>query len=209
MKKLMDKLLNNIKFDKRYVLFSIVLVILGIVTGSIFVVILNNTDKSLIVEYITSFIDNIKNNNFNYVETLKNTCLINFSLLILISIIGFTYFLMPINILILFYKAFIIGFSLASFILTYKIKGLLISIFYIFPHLIINILLFSLLVAFTIKLSLIMIKCIIQKKQVNMRIYFNKYLSIILFFVIFLTITSLYESFIAPLLIRFFIKILI
>ncbi len=209
MKKLMDKLINNIRFDKRYVLFSIVLVILGIVTGSIFVVILNNSDKSIVIEYITSFIEELKNNNFNYIETLKNTCIINYSLLIIISIIGFTYFLMPLNILILFYKSFIIGFSLSSFILAYKLKGLVISIFYIFPHLIINILLFSLLVAFTIKLSLIMIKCIIQKKQVNMRAYFNKYFSILILFAIFITITSLYESFVAPSIIKFFVKILI
>lgn len=209
MKKLVDKLLNNIRFDKRYVLFSIILVILGIITGSIFVVILKGSDKSLIIEYITSFIDNIKSNNFNYIETLKNTCIINYSLLLIISIIGFTYFLMPINILILFYKAFIIGFSLSSFILTYKFKGLIISIFYIFPHLILNILIFSLLVAFTIKLSLIMIKCIIHKKQINMRVYFNKYFSVIIIFMIFLTLTALYESFIAPIIIKFFIKILI
>lgn len=209
MKKLMDKLLNNIRFDKRYVLFCIILVILGIVTGSLFIVILNKVDKDLIIEYITSFIDSIKNNNFNYIDTLKNTCLINFSLIIIISIIGFTYFLIPINILILFYKAFIIGFSLASFILTYKIKGLIISIFYIFPHLIINILMLSLLVAFTIKLSLLMIKCIIQKKQVNMRLYFNKYLSIIAFFTVFLIITALYESFIAPLILKGIVNILI
>ncbi len=209
MKKLMDKLLSNIRFDKRYVLFCLVLVILGIVTGSLFVVILNKADKDLIIEYISSFVEGIKNNNFSYIDTLKNTCLINFSLLIIISIIGFTYFLMPINILILFYKAFIIGFSLASFILTYKFKGLLISILYIFPHLIVNILIFSLLVAFTIRLSLLMIKCIIQKKQVNMRIYFNKYLSIISFFTVFLIITALYESFVAPLILKGIINILI
>ena len=117
MKKLMDKLFNLVKFDKRYVLFCLVLVILGIITGSLFVIILNNSDKSLAIEYIESFINNIKNNNFNYIDTLKNTLIINYFIIIIISIIGFTYFLIPINILILFYKAFVIGFSLASFIL--------------------------------------------------------------------------------------------
>ncbi|MBQ9072782.1 MAG: stage II sporulation protein M [Bacilli bacterium] len=208
MKKLVDKLLNNIKFDKRYVLFCLVLVILGIITGSLFTVILNSSDKSLVMEYISSFVDSIKNNSFNYVDTLKNTLIINYIIIFIISIIGFTYFLIPINILILFYKAFVIGFSLSSFILTFKIKGLLLSIVYIFPHLIINILLFCLLTAFTLKLSIKMINSIIKKKEVNMRQYFNKYLYMIILFVVLITLTGLYESFIAPILLKLIVKII-
>ena len=61
--KLMDKLINNIKFDKKYVFFSLILVILGVITGSIFIVILNSTDKNLVIEYISNFIENIKNSD--------------------------------------------------------------------------------------------------------------------------------------------------
>lgn len=208
MKKVMDKLFNIVKFDKRYVFFCLILVILGIIAGSLFIIVLNTSDKSLVIEYIESFIDNIKNNDFNYVETLKNTLIINYLVIFIISIIGFTYFLIPINILLLFYKSFIIGFSLSSFILTYKIKGLLLSIIYIFPHLIINILLFSLLIAFTVKLSLKTIKSIIKKKEVNMRLYFNKYLYTSIFIIIIITITSLYESFVAPYLLKLIVNII-
>lgn len=208
MKKIMDKLFNLVRFDKRYVLFCLILVILGIVCGSIFVVILNSSDKSLVIEYIETFVDIIKNNSFNYIDTLKNTLIINYLVIFIISILGFTYFLTSINILILFYKAFVIGFSLSSFVLTYKIKGLLLSIIYIFPHLIINILLFSLLIAFTLKLSLKMINSIIKKKDVNMRVYFNKYLYTGLFIFIVLTMTSLYESFVAPYLLKLVVNIL-
>ena len=199
MKKVMDKLLNTIRFDKKYVLFCMILVIIGIISGSLFIVILNSSDKSLVIEYITNFIDTIKNNSFNYVDMFKNTILINY---IIITILGFTYILAPINILILFYKAFIIGFSMSSFILTFKIKGLLLSIVYIFPHLILNILIFSILTAFTLKLSITMTKSIIKKKDVNMRHYFNKYLYTSIFIIVLITITSLYESFIAPYLLK-------
>ena len=204
----MDKLFNLVRFDKRYVLFCLILVILGIVCGSLFIVILNSSDKSLVIEYIETFIDTIKNNNFNYIDTLKNTLIINYLVIFIISILGFTYFLVPLNILILFYKSFVIGFSLSSFILVYKIKGLLLSIVYIFPHLIINILLFSLLIAFTLKLSIKMINSIIKKKDINMRVYFNKYLYTGLFIFIVLTISSLYESFISPYLLKLVVNIL-
>ena len=192
MKKAMDKLFNNIKFDKRYVFFSLVIVILGIITGSLFIVMLKNEDKTLVIEYIESFISNIRDNNINYIDILKNSLIVNYIIILIISIIGFTYFFFPINILVLFYKSFIIGFSLSSFILTYRIKGLLISLTYIFPHLIINILLFAILTAYTLKLSISMIKHIIKKKDVNMRLYFNKYLYIIIIFAILVTINGLY-----------------
>lgn len=208
MKKLMDKLLNNIKFDKKYVFFSMVIVILGIITGSIFIVVLNSTDKSLVTEYISSFMDNIKNNNIIVNDIIKNVFINNSLVILIISIIGFTFFLFPINILILFYKSFIIGFSLASIILTYNIKGILISLVYIFPHLIINILLFSLLTAFTLKLSIKMINYIIKKKEVNMRVYFNKYMYILILSIIIISITSLYESFIVTYLLKLVVKII-
>lgn len=208
MKKVLDKLLNTIRFDKRYVFFCMILVVLGIICGSLFIVILKSSDKNLVIEYIENFIDTIKNNNFNYMDTLKNTLIVNYLVVIIISIVGFTYFLIPINILILFYKSFIIGFSLSSFILAYKIKGLLLSTIYIFPHLILNILFFIILVAFTLKLSINMINSIIKKKNVSMRTYFNKYLYTFLFIIVLITITSLYESFVAPTLLKLIVNII-
>jgi len=206
--KVMDKLINNIKFDKKYVFFSLIIVILGIITGSLFIVILNSADKNLVIEYISDFIDNIKNNNINNLDLLKNTIITNYIVIFIFIIIGFTCFLFPINILILFYKSFILGFTLSSFILTYGLKGTLLSIFYIVPHLLINILIFSLIAAFTLRIAINMIKCIINKKEVNMRLYFNKYFSIIILSIIFITLTSLYEAYIMPYLLKLISTIL-
>ena len=208
--KLVDKLIiSNIKFDKRYVLFSLILVILGIITGSVFIVILNNADKNLVIEYISSFIDNIKNNDINNLDILKNTLISNYFTIFILVIIGFSYFLFFLNILVLFYKSFIIGFTLSSFILTFSIKGTIFSIFYILPHLIINILIFCLITAFTLKISLNMIKCIIKRKDVNMRIYFNKFISIIILSIFIISITSLYESYIVPYVLKLIVNLII
>jgi uncharacterized membrane protein SpoIIM required for sporulation len=140
-------------------------------------------------------------------ELLKNTLLTNYIIIIIFTIIGFSFFFFPINILILFYKSFLIGFTLSSFILTYSFKGLLLSIIYIFPHLIINILLFSLLMAFTTQNSINMIKYIIKKQNINMRHYFNKYFSILLIVSIILLFTGLYESYIMTNLLKMIVNI--
>jgi stage II sporulation protein M len=207
--KLLDKLINNIKFDKKYVLFTIIIVLLGIATGALFIVILNSSDKNLVIEYISNFIDNIKNNTVNNLDTLKNTLLSNYITIFILIIIGFTFFLFPINIIVLFYKSFVLGFSISSFILTYSFKGILLSIFYIIPHTIVNILVFCLITAFTLKISINMINYIIKKKDVNMRVYFNKYYSIILISLFLLLLTSLYESYVVGYIFKFIVNLII
>ena len=200
--KLLDKLINNIRFDRRYVFFMLVIVILGIITGSLFIIILNSSDKMLVKEYIEKFITNIDTNN------LYNNLMLNYSSVVLISIIGFTYFLFPLNILILFYKSFVIGFSISSLIMVYKIKGVLLSIVYIIPHHILNILFLSLLTAFTAKLSIMMINHIIKKQSVDLRKYLNKYLCMLLVISILFIFTTLYETYIIPHLIKFLTSLL-
>ena len=64
MKKGLDKLIDNVKFDKRYVFFMLVIAIVGIITGSLFIIILNNADKELVIEYIQSFIESINSNSY-------------------------------------------------------------------------------------------------------------------------------------------------
>ena len=189
-------------YDKRYVFFMLVIVILGIITGSLFIIILNSSDKNLVKEYIETYITNFDTNN------LYNNLMLNFSSVILISIIGFTYFLFPFNILILFYKSFVIGFSISSIIMCYKIKGVLLSIVYIIPHHILNILFLSLLTAFTTKLSIKMINHIIRKQNVDLRMYLNKYLCMLLIVSILFILTTLYETYIIPHLIKFLTSLL-
>lgn len=203
MKKILDKLIDNVKFDKRYVFFMLVIVILGIITGSLFIIILNSADKELIKEYISDYISNINNQ-----DNLYNNIMLNYSSVILISVIGFTYFLFPLNILILFYKAFVIGFSISSFIMCYKFKGLLLSIVYVFPHHILNILFLSLITAFTTKLSIKMINHILKRHSVDLRLYFNKYMCMLLVVSILFIFTTLYETYIIPPLLNFLLKIL-
>ncbi len=206
--KLLDKLLDNVRFDKKYVTFAIVITILGLIAGSLFIVVLNGADKTLVTEYISEYIGTI-NDKFNYANYFYNNIINNISTVVLFTIIGLTYFLFPINILILFYKAFVIGFSLASFILTYKIKGLLISLVYIFPHLIIDILILCLLTAFIVKLSLIMIKHIIKGTNINLKAYLKKFIYVLIFCILVIIITTLYESFVAPFILQKIIKFLI
>ncbi len=193
----MDKLLNEIKFDKKTVLYMIIIILSGVVCGSLFIVLLNDADKKLVLEYVSSFIENVSKPIDN-ILLLKNTLINNFSFLLLIWIIGLTYILFPVNILVLFYKSFVLGFSISSFIYTKGIKGIILSIIYIFPHNIINILVYGVLTAYTARLSLNMIKSYKANKSINIRQIIKKYTYTFFFLGFILLLSILFESFITP-----------
>ena len=65
----MNKKINNglaiILPNKRINLFAIFILILGIISGSIFLIVLKDNDKNMIVEQFNTFIKNVNENNIN------------------------------------------------------------------------------------------------------------------------------------------------
>ena len=200
MKKIMDKLKNRISYNKKIMLFLTILTIIGIITGAFLVVILNVSDKNLIKEYIQTFIDNI--NSFNYIESLKNSLIISLILTIGIWILGISVIGLLFVILIIFWKSFVLGFTISSFIITYNLKGLMLSFVYIFPSFIINLLVLMYLGSYSIKFSLIIIKSIVSKKKLELSKLMHKYLIVLILTLIINLLTSLFEVFITPILLK-------
>lgn len=200
MKKIMDKLKNRISYNKKIMLFLTILTIIGIITGAFLVVILNVSDKNLIKEYIQTFIDNI--NSFNYIESLKNSLIISLILTIGIWILGISVIGLLFVILIIFWKSFVLGFTISSFIITYNLKGLMLSFVYIFPSFIINLLVLMYLGSYSIKFSLIIIKSIVSKKKLELSKLMHKYLLVLILTLIINLLTSLFEVFITPILLK-------
>ena len=120
-----------------------------------------------------------------------------------ISVIGFI-----LVIVILFLKAFVLGFSVGSIIATYKLKGVLIAFIYSFPHLIINILVFILIGAFALIMSFKIINSITSKKSLDFKHYMNRYLTVLVLSIIILTITSFYDIYAVPHILNFVITII-
>ena len=205
----MDKLKKIIKYDKRIMTFLNVIAIIGIITGSIFMIILSKNDKDTVLSAIKKFFDNLINNKFDFASTFKNTMISNLLFSFIIWVIGISVVGLLIVIFIIFYKSFTLGFTISSIIYTYSIKGCLISLIYVFPHLVINLLILLYLSSYSIKLSIILIKSILKKDNLNFKAFINNYSKVFLTSIIFLIITSLYESFISPVILRYFVNLLI
>ena len=131
--------------------FVLGLIIFGIISGAIFYTIVSHEEKLAIIKQINNFITSISKNNLDAGLAFKNSLFSNGILVILIWILGMSVIGMLVNIFIVYLKSFIAGFSIASIIGAYGIKGIPASFIYVFPGQIIDIIA----IENTIKLSTI------------------------------------------------------
>lgn len=208
MKIKLDKLKSIFIINKQIVIFLLGLSIIAVIAGAFYITILNKTDHSLIEESISGFFNNINNNKLNYGLSFKNAILNNIGFILLIWLLGISVIGIPIIIFLFFSKVFTLGFSISSIIFNYKLKGTLLSLFYVFPHHIINIYIYIVLIAYAISLSLKIIDSIIKRKIIDFKLVMNKYLYVLLISFIVIIITTLLEVFMVPSLMKFIMSVI-
>lgn len=187
-------------------IFVYSIMILGILSGSIFLMISSETDKSSVVSQIQNFFVNVGNNNINSGLALRNSLIINYIFILGIFILGFSMIGVVVGVFLLYLKGFLVGFSLSSIFLTYKYKGILAGIIYMIPSQVINILLVILITIYSIMFSRHLFRVITSKKSFSSRIMLKKYLIIFLFCIILSFISSVLEVYVFPSLLRQVIK---
>ncbi len=208
MKKILSKIRSNIRINKNLFIFLLVIVMVGLASGSVFVTILNNDDKLMVSEYLNNFLTNLNGNNLNYSGTFVNTLIFTIGAVILIWLLGISVIGFALILIFLFIKAFSLGFSVASIIVNFNFKGVLISLAYTIPHHVINMMVYILISSYALVLSYKLISSFTKKKNFNFKDIFNRYSFILLFSVIILFISSLYEVYGAPIVVKFVVSIL-
>lgn len=207
MKEKIKEIKDIITPNKRINIFILSTIILGVISGSIFSVLINNNDKKEVINSVQAFMNNIT--NINNLEVFRNSLFINLIFIILMFILGMSVIGVLLNIFLVYIKNFILGFSISSFFITYGFKGILGAFIYIFPHQLINILIFYLLGIYSVLFSLKLISRIFNNRKLNLRQYFKRYILITLITLILALISSLIESFILPILMKLIIKVFI
>ena len=210
----MNKKLNSglalILPNKKVNLFVIFIVVLGIISGSLFLMVLNDNDKSEVINEISTFMANINTNNINNFNSFKNSLIEGMILIILSWILGMSIIGVIFNIFFIYMKSFTIGFSISSFILVYKYKGILSSLIYVIPSQLINILIILILGVYTLLFSKYLFKMIFLKdKTVNLGKFFKKYVLVFGICIILCVISSLCEAYLLPSLLKVMIKLFI
>ncbi len=196
--------------NKKTNLFVMFVIILGIISGSIFLMVINENDKSTVINQITTFMKNINDNNINNFNALKSAIIENLIFIILVWILGMSIIGVIFNIFFIYMKGFMIGFSISSFILTYKYKGIIASIIYAFPTSVINIIVALILGSYSIIFTINLWKVIFMKdKNYNTGRFFKKYLLILGITTILVMLSSVTESYLVPSIFKVIIKLFI
>lgn len=200
MLKIWDKFKANFKINKKVFIFLCVIFIIGVIASSLFVTILTIEDKKIVTDEITNFITNIE--DINYITSMKNIFISNISFILLAWLLGISIIGIPISLIMLFGKSFILGFTVGSFILTYKLKGVLLSFIYVFPCQIINMFILIYMFTYILILSFKILESVTKKKSFDFKLVMNKYKKVLFTSLIIIVLSNLYEIFIMPSLIK-------
>ena len=173
--------------------------------GFLFANIISSNDEKIVYEKITEFFNNLKNDlpikyQYNLLFSIKNNSVYLFLIIIFgLSIIGLLF-----NNFILFFKSFILGFIMGSIINIYLYNGIILSIIYVFPFYILNIVIYLIMVSYANDFSLKLFNLIFKKKEYHFDIVIKKYFKISCVCFIMLVLSSIYETFITPFTIKLF-----
>lgn len=198
-------LLKEIKKNKYKYMFLITIILIGFIMGIIFSNILSYNDHQQISEVLKKYFLGIKNNqDINYLNNFINNFSVNYLYMLAIWIFGLSIIGIILNLFILYLKSFIIGLSVGVIISTYGLIGIIGVILYIFPHVLINLIVYLLLSFYGIKLSINLFKALFLKKNFNSSEFMHKYLVILGLSALILLITTLYETFLADFVMKLF-----
>ena len=185
----------------------ITVLVLGVLSGSIFLLKLNDTDKSGIILQIKTFINNINADKINNGLAIRNSLIINYLFVFLIWGFGLSIVGVLINIFLTYIKGFIVGFSISSIFLTYKYKGLPMALIYVFPVQIINVITICVLTIYSIMFSYNLLSIIVNKKYRRNNKMLGKYLIILLFSLIISFISAMTEVYLFPRVLKIIISL--
>lgn len=146
--------------NKKVFIFLSIILAIGIISGILFLIFLNEASKELIFLNINEYIQNL--NNYKINNIFIDTIILSSLLILSIFIIG-----IPLSIFFIFFNGFSIGFIISSLSSIFGFKGLIYSII----HIIINKFVFLFFLYFLFlamyKIVLLLIKYWVHKEKIN------------------------------------------
>lgn len=183
------------KIKNKLLLVILFISFLSIIFGIMYLSIISNNDKLLINKTIKYYFNNL--DKINYKDGFIKCFLTNSFYTLFIWILGISIIGIPLILCILIIKSFILGFSVSSILYFYKLKGIIIAIFYLIP-LVINLLSIIYISYYSIVFSKNLNKLLFSKKEIIFKNIMKKYFKILVISLFIITISSILEIFIIP-----------
>lgn len=181
--------------------------LIGISVGAFTVKIVDNHQKEDLIYYLKDFFHLFYYNDLSHGTILRQSFVNNFQLLSINWILGAFIITAPLVLLIIGFKGFIIGFTTSLLIEEFKLWGILLFLFGIFPQntIIITVFIITNVLSLTFAASFIKEKISKSKSSSFSRKYIL-YSVLFLVLLLFIALACIIESYIAPFFIRFIVK---
>ena len=183
----MKKIIN-----KKFNLPVIVTFLIGIVFGIIFLFFISEVDKLIIKSEIEEYLSLVSSSS-NTLNSILNSFKNNLLYLTIIWVSSITIIFTPIIFFVIFYKGFLTGFLMSSFIMIFGIKGFIYSLIFTFPHEIINIIVYILFSTIMVSISYKIMRSIYNNDTINLRIFCKKVFILYISFLVVLLLSSILE----------------
>ena len=210
MKKIINYLKEELKKEKNLIILILAIFIIGLVVGSLFVNFITKDDKTLLINQVETYFSSVKSLDKKVfgINAFTPNLINNELQIFLIFALGLSILGIPVVILIMFFKGFMLGVTLATFILKFQLLGVLSSLLYIFPCFIIYIIIYTLISFFAVSTSLKFLKAIIKKDNLSFKKFLGKYLLCFLICLVLIIINTLLDAFLTPMLLKLFTYII-
>lgn len=189
--------------QKKLLLFLLGILVLGFVGGLLFVSIISSDNKELVKESVEGYFEIVKSGKEINVFSVLKECLESFGGNLVIWLIGISIvgaFLAGIAV---FFRSFLVGFSFASIVYTFKIKGVLLAIIYIIPEILSLFILFFL-VYYAISFSILLFNYLFKKKEIVRTLIMRRYLKVLFLVLGACILNSLLKTLVIPLILQLF-----
>lgn len=204
----MKEMYNNYKkeLSKRNNLILLVLIVfvIGLVFGSIYITIISNDQKMLALKKVTLFFNEMPKLTFDdKLDIFKNSFYSNILYVVSMWLLGISIIGIPIIFIMVFFRSFILGFSVSNIFAKYGIKGITKVLIYLFPTNIIMTIFIIFLSSYSISISTQLFLSSFKKQTINFKTFMGKYFFILVIGILISILSSLYDAFISPIIYNF------
>lgn len=189
-------ILNHFYENIKAYIIVIIIFIIGIVAGVIFINNTNETQSTEIQNYITSFINSLKQDyHIDKLELLKKSLGDNFILILTMWFIGSTVIGLPIIFGIVLFRGFCIGYTVSSIIASLGVqKGLIFLFTTVFLQ---NLIFIPVVICMTVSCIRLYKSIMRDKRRENIKLEIIRHTLFSIVLIIFLIVASLVESYIS------------
>ncbi|WP_438502683.1 stage II sporulation protein M [Alteribacter natronophilus] len=193
----------HVEENRSIYVFSIVLLMMGVIFGAIIVNSLSMNQRTDLFTYLTQFFGQVRQGELAAPEAMFTQSFSYYAKYLgLMWFLGLSVIGLPVILVMLFLKGLVMGFTVGFLVNQMGTDGFLLAFAAVFPQNVLLVPVFIVTAAVSISFSLKICRQIIRKGYEPVFQYFMGYSLFLLFTGAFITLISAYEAYVSPVLLR-------